>query len=60
MEELEAVMTFIHECSKAKEVDDQIHVIWYVFIVLLDVVQIQVIMCSGSALIRMYHALCCH
>jgi hypothetical protein len=33
-------MTFIQESSKAKEVDDQIHVIWYVFIPFFDVVQV--------------------
>ncbi|KDR76573.1 hypothetical protein GALMADRAFT_267622 [Galerina marginata CBS 339.88] len=30
-EELKDVMTFIQQCSKAKNVDDQIHVIWFCF-----------------------------
>ena len=30
-------MTFIQQSSKAKKVDDQIHVIWYGFIAFLDV-----------------------
>ncbi|KAF8168410.1 hypothetical protein B0H34DRAFT_793020 [Crassisporium funariophilum] len=30
-EELKAVMNFIQESSKAKDVDDQIHVIWFCF-----------------------------
>ena len=51
-------MTFIQKRSKAKDVDDQIHVIWYVFIAFLDVAQVT--MHLGSALSRMYHALCCH
>ena len=33
-------MTFIQKSSKSKKVDDQIHVIWYVFIAFLDVVQV--------------------
>ncbi|PPQ94247.1 hypothetical protein CVT25_006737 [Psilocybe cyanescens] len=30
-EELKAVMDFIEECSKAHEVNDQIHIIWFCF-----------------------------
>jgi len=51
-------MTFIQESSKAKKVNDQIHVIWYGFIASLDVAQVT--MRSGSASSRMYRALCCH
>jgi hypothetical protein len=51
-------MTFIQESSKSKEVDDQIHVIWYVCIAFFDMARVTG--CSGSASDRIYHALCCH
>ena len=52
------MITFIQERSRAKEVDDQIHVIWYVCIAFLDLAEAT--MRLGSASSRMYHALCCH